>query len=76
MGLMTLEEKIVILEAIRAAEKIGDEEEAGRLIREALPVPPHLAMAAKEMYGKEYLITRRYNLSEANVEFGEGWLDR
>ncbi len=76
MGLMTLEEKEVILDAIRTAERAGDKAEAGRLMREALPLAPHLAMAAKEIYGKQYLVTRHYNLSEANAEFGDGWLDK
>ena len=76
MGLMTLEEKWEVLDAIQAAEEAGNDEEAGRLMREVLPLAPHLAMAAKEMYGKQYLIEGGYNLSEANAEFGDGWLDK
>ncbi len=74
--LMTLEEKWIILDAIYDAEKAGNKDEAGRLMREELPLAPGLAQIAKEMYGKEYLITRGYNLSEANAEFGDGWLDK
>ncbi|MGL4208564.1 MAG: hypothetical protein ACRCTY_04175, partial [Candidatus Adiutrix sp.] len=69
MGLMTLEEEAVVLDAIRAAEVAGDYEEAGRLMRHVLPLAPHLAMAAKEIYGKSYLIDRGYNLAEADKEF-------
>ncbi len=76
MGLMTLEEKWEVLDAIKAAEDLGNDEEAGRLMREVLPLAPHLAMAAKEMYGKQYLLDRGYNLSEAYAEFGNGWLDK
>lgn len=74
MGLMTLEEKWNLLDAIEKAEDASDEAEAGRLMRE-LPLAPGLAKIAKEMYGKEYLINRGYNLTEANAEFGDGWLD-
>ncbi|MGL4209668.1 MAG: hypothetical protein ACRCTY_09810 [Candidatus Adiutrix sp.] len=76
MGLMTQEEKNVVLDAIRAAEVAGDYEEASHLMRHVLPLAPHLAMAAKEMYGKEYLIVHGYNLAEADKEFGDGWLDK
>lgn len=76
MGLMTLEEKAVVLNAIRAAEEAGNDEEAERLMQHVLPLAPHLAMAAKEMYGKQYLIEGGYNLSEADVEFGDGWLEK
>jgi hypothetical protein len=73
---MTLEEKTVVLNAIRMAEDAGDDEEDGRLMRQVLPLAPHLAMAAKEMYGKQYLLDRGYNLSEADAEYGDGWLDK
>lgn len=76
MGLMTLEEKAVVLNAIRAAEEAGNDEEAERLMREVLPLAPHLAMVAKEMYGKQALLDAGYNLSEADAEFGDGWLDK
>lgn len=76
MGLMTIEEKGVILDAIRTAEDAGNDDEAERLMRHVLPLAPHLAKVAKEMYGKRYLVEAGYNLSEANAEFGDGWLDR
>ena len=41
-----------------------------------LPLAPGLAEIAKDMYGKEYLIENGYDLSEANAEFGDGWLDQ
>jgi hypothetical protein len=73
--LMTLEEKWDLLDAIKAAEDADDEAEAERLMR-TLPLAPALARIAKENYGKEFLIEHGYNLSEANVEYGDGWLDR
>lgn len=72
--LMTLEEKWELLDAIEKAEDDGNKAEAGRLMRE-LPLAPGLAQIAKDMYGKEYLVSRGYNLSEANKEFGDGWLE-
>lgn len=75
MGLMTFEEKEVVLDAIYEANLAGDEAEAGRLMRK-LPLAPGLAEIAKDMYGKEYLVENGYDLSEANAEFGDGWLDK
>ncbi len=75
MALMTLEEKGKIIQACFAASSRGDKKEASRL-RRSLPLAPHLAMVAKEMYGKKYLIDRGYDLSEADAEFGDGWLER
>lgn len=73
--LMTDEEKWELLDAIEAAEDADNKEEAERLMH-ALPLAPGLARIAKESYGKEFLIENGYNLAEANVEFGDGWLDR
>lgn len=72
--LMTWEEKEVILDAIYAANRAGNEDEAQRLMIE-LPLAPGMAQIAKELYGKEYLIENGYNLSEANMEFGDDWLN-
>lgn len=71
----TKEEEFTILQASLAAAKRGDMEEERRLIR-MLPLAPHLAKVAKEMWGKEYLLTRGYDLSEAEAAYGIGWLDR
>ncbi len=72
--LMTWEEKEVLLDAIYDANRAGNKDEAYRLMHQ-LPLAPGLAEIAKEMYGKEYLIENGFNLSEANAEFGDGWLD-
>ncbi len=74
-GLMTLAEKAALLDAISDAEHAGDEDEAERLMMK-LPLAPGMAKIGKEMYGREFLLENGYNLSEANAEFGDGWLDK
>jgi hypothetical protein len=70
---MTLDEKLAI--GCKAAElrKARDEEGAMRLMKTA-PVPPYIAKVIKEKFGAEYLAG--WNLSEAEAEFGSGWLSR
>ena len=72
---MTLDEKLAI--GCKAAElrKAGDEEGATRLLRTA-PMPPYLAKIYKEKVGVKQLIESGWNLSEAEAEFGSGWLDK
>ena len=70
---MTLDEKLAI--SIKAAElrEAGDEEGAMRLMKTA-PVLPYIAKVFKEKVGAEYLAG--WNLSEAEAEFGSGWLNK
>jgi len=70
---MTLDEKLAI--SCKAAElrKAGDAEGAMRLMKTA-PVPPYIAKVIKEKAGAEYLTG--WNLSEAEAEFGPGWLNK
>ena len=70
---MTLDEKLAI--SCKAAElrEAGDQEGAMRLMKTA-PVPPYIAKVIKEKVGAEYLAG--WNLSEAEAEFGTGWLSR
>jgi hypothetical protein len=72
MATITMEERIALHHKIFAAT---DEKEELRLIK-MIPMPAQLALIAKEMYGKEALLADGYNLSEANEEFGDGWLDK
>jgi hypothetical protein len=71
---MTLDEKLAI--SCKAAElwQAGDKEGFSRLIRTA-PMPPYLAKIFKEKVGVEPLLKSGWNLSEAEAEFGPGWLD-
>lgn len=72
MARLSMDERIALHEAIFAAT---DEEEKERLMMR-IPLAPKLAMIAKEMYGKKALLADGYDLSEANEEFGDGWLDK
>jgi len=72
---MTLDEKLAI--GCKAAElsEAGDEEGYDRLMR-SVPMPPYLAKIMKEKMGVDYLINGGWNLSEAEAEFGNNWLNR
>ena len=71
---MTLDEKLAI--TCKAAElyNAGDDEGYSRLTR-SIPLPPYLAKVLKEKVGADFLIDAGYNLSEAEAEFGQGWLN-
>jgi len=70
---MTLDEKLAISIKSAELEKAGDEEGAIRLMKTA-PLPPYIAKVIKEKAGAEYLAG--WNLSEAEAEFGPGWLNK
>jgi hypothetical protein len=73
---MTIHEKLAIgMEAI-ALEKAGKKEEALRLEMTKIPMEPWMAKVAKEKLGADYLRNSCWNLTEADDEFGPGWLDR
>ena len=69
----TAEERDEMLEALADALEAGDDEAANKLVRQ-MPVPPHWAKIIAEIFGKEYLL-RTFNLSHADEEYGEGWLN-
>ena len=70
---MTIDEKLAISIKSAELEKAGDEEGAIRLMKTA-PLPPYIAKVIKEKAGAEYLAG--WNLSEAEAEFGPGWLNK
>ena len=72
---MTLDEKLAI--GCKAAElwQAGDREGYIRLMKTA-PVPPYLAKVIKEKVGADFLVKEGWNLSEAEAEFGSGWLNK
>jgi hypothetical protein len=71
---MTLDEKLDISNRALDLSDAGDREGYTRLIRTA-PMPPYLAKVMKEKMGADFLINGGYNLSEAEAEFGQGWLN-
>ena len=72
---LSTEQKYAILDASLAAAERGDKHEQGRLIRQ-IPLAPHLAKAAKDIWGKEFLLQEGYDLSAAEAAYGSNWLDQ
>ena len=70
---MTNEEKVDKAYQSALLSQAGDEEGSIRLLR-SIPLPPYLAKVLKEKVGADFLIDAGYNLSEAEAEFGQGWL--
>ena len=71
---MSLDEKLDISRRAFELLDAGDREGYSRLLRTA-PLPPYLAKVMKEKVGADFLIDAGYNLSEAEAEFGQGWLN-
>jgi len=70
---MTIDEKLAISNKAFRLMDAGDEEGGIRLMKTA-PLPPYIAKVIKEKAGAEYLAG--WNLSEAEAEFGSGWLNK
>jgi hypothetical protein len=72
---MTLKEKLTI--GVKAIElkKAGKEKESIAL-EKSIPLPSFMAKFVKEQFGVDFLIKGGYNLSEAEEEYGQGWLTR
>ncbi len=71
----TEEEYDQLQEEANAARERGDIEEFDRLMT-ILPVPPRILKAFAVGFGRDFIIESGYDLTEANLEFGEGWLDK
>jgi hypothetical protein len=75
MQKMSFEERLAIdMESLDLLEA-GKKEEAMALHRKKAPMYPWLAKIIKEKVGADFLRKYEYNLTEAEVEFGPGWLD-
>jgi len=72
---MTLDEKLAISNKAFTLLEAGDREGYIRLMKTA-PLPPYLAKVYKEKIGAKQLLESGWNLSEAEAEFGSGWLNR
>lgn len=72
---LTTDEVLDIMDASEAAEEAGDHELAVKIMRQ-IPLPATLAKAYVSSFGKEWLLKRGYDLSEADEVLGEGWIDR
>lgn len=70
----TEEEYEQINKEFDVAEKRGDETEMFRIFSQ-IPMSPKVVRAFAKVLGKELLFEINADLTEANREFGEGWLD-
>jgi hypothetical protein len=70
---LTGDQKFKIIQASLDAADRGDREEENRLPL-LLPLAPHLAKVAKEIWGKDYLLQEGFDLSEAEAAYGPNWL--
>jgi len=72
---MTLDEKLAISNKAIALKNSGDLDGYNRLMK-TVPMPPYLAKVAKEKIGVDFLIDGGWNLSEAEANFGQDWLNK
>ena len=71
--LMTEQEKADIFMKSFKMQDAGQKEEA-QALRRTVPLPPYLAKFIKEQSGADFLLKYGFNLSEAEAEYGSGWL--
>ena len=69
----TLREYLNLKRQWREAIERGDENADEMLC--VIPVDPDLAMSRKILRGKDAVLASGWDLTEANLKFGEGWLD-
>lgn len=70
----TLKEVVALCDEMSEAMERNDRKTLKRLSA-MFPVDPGIAKIFKEVYGKEFLLDLGYDLTEANMLYGEGWLD-
>ncbi len=73
-GGMTIHEYDTLHEQLADADARGDEKEYDRISR-LIPITADVAKAIKEVYGRDFIIASGFDVTEANMKFGEGWLD-
>jgi hypothetical protein len=73
--LMTQDEKRAVNMQYIALEKAGKHEEAMEVAK-TRPLSPALAALIKKRLGVGWLKKSGWNLAEAEVKFGEGWLNK
>ncbi len=70
----TKDEYDTLASEINAAIDRNDDETTNRLIKK-LPMDANVLMAFASVYGKELIKDIDFDLTQANMKFGEGWLD-
>ena len=71
---MSLDEKLTISNKALSLWEAGDNVGSRNLMK-TLPIPPFLAKVLKEKVGPDILIKGGWDLSEAEAEFGQNWLN-
>jgi hypothetical protein len=74
-GIMTLHDRLQMHVKSIELKEAGKYEEAMK-VSKSIPMPPWLAEWCKKYVGADYLRNSGWNLSDAEAEFGYGWLDR
>jgi hypothetical protein len=72
---MTEDEKVAVMMKYWELRDAGKETEAHEVITQ-FPIPPYLAKTAKKAFGADFLVKGGYNLSDAEAEYGQDWLNR
>ena len=72
---MTLEEETAIGLKALELKKQGKLDEYMKMMKQ-IPLPPYLAKIAKDYFGADCLKNSGWNLTEADAEYGSGWLTR
>ena len=70
---MTQEEKTIINLKALELKKQGKMDEYMAMMKQ-MPLPPYLAKMAKDYFGADCLKRTGWNLTEADAEYGPGWL--
>jgi hypothetical protein len=73
MTQLTRDQEMEIIDQYFAARNRGESDESLKIIQR-FPLAPHLALAAKEIFGIEYL--QGWDLSEAEAKYGKNWLNQ
>ena len=71
----TFDEVWDLYERFCEADERGDEAEAARLTAQ-MPISPRIAAGFKRIFGAEGVeLLKDFDLTEANLAYGEGWVD-
>ena len=71
--IMSIEDKLTIRMKVFDLANQGKIDEAQNLER-SIPLSPYLAKWAKKRLGIEFLVDNGWNLSDADAQYGSGWL--
>jgi hypothetical protein len=72
---LSLDERFEIFRKVDELRAVGKKEEAMAMSK-TCPLTPYLARIWKEKLGADALRKSGWNLAEADLKFGPGWLDR